>query len=246
MTKKEIFDMFDRLDVLLKDCWERIGPQASREENKKLRDAERAQENTILSAFVSAEKPGTHEEAALWLESYRTNAMERYLCGKRTEEHEALAVQHPEDAASEIEKAHKFRLERNVADKKCGQILQAFLDLLPETETVENFLRSNPAVTVDMMTPGGYVHLDPKQGQALLNGSGITAHPGSTEAFVEIDARTLLAQEIHSINRDANDKNHFYLLTADPERTEKKEQALSTAKNVPPGAKPGPKRGAHL
>lgn len=246
MTKKDVFEMFDRLDVLLKDSWEQVGVTAFAEEAKKLLDAERAQEDTILSAFVSDQEPEKREEAALWIKSYITNAQDRYLCGALTEKHEALAVQHPEDAAIESEKARKFRVERSVADKKCSQILQAIQDLLPEKETVEDFLRNNPDVTVDMMTPGGYVHLDPKQGQELLTGSGILAHPGAAEAFVEIDAKTLLEQEIHSMNRDKNDKNHFYLLTEIPEQARKKDQSLLAAEDTSSNVKPTPPRGAHL
>ena len=56
-----------------------------------------------------------------------------------------------------------------------GQQREAELQQL--SSTVKGFLLEHPNATVDLMTPGGYVHLIPEKGKALLNGIPVPAHP---------------------------------------------------------------------
>ena len=88
-------------------------------------------------------------------------------------------------------------------------------------DTVESFLRSHPNAALDIMSPDGFIFLTPEEGQALLNGGEVSAHPGSPEYAVKVPADMILCQQISSIGlSDADDPNFYNMLTSHPEPDE--------------------------
>lgn len=88
---------------------------------------------------------------------------------------------------------------------------------------IKDFITKHPGATLDLMTPGGYVHLTLEKAQALLNGENVKGHPGTPEYAIEILAGELLPQTIHSANYS---KGVWHMLTAydQPESQEAEQQ----------------------
>lgn len=87
--------------------------------------------------------------------------------------------------------------------------------------TVESFLRNHPNAALNIMSPDGYICLTPEDGQALLNGGEVFAHPGNPEYAVKVSADMILCQQISSIGlSDADDPNFYNMLTSHPEPDE--------------------------
>ena len=80
--------------------------------------------------------------------------------------------------------------------------------------TLKEFIEQNPNTTLNMMTPGGYVLLNPELSQKLLHGEGVIAHSGCSDVRIVIQAAQLLPQEVVSCNAHKSEPNYFYLLTA--------------------------------
>lgn len=89
-----------------------------------------------------------------------------------------------------------------------------------EGMTVEDFIRSHPTATLDLMTPGGYVVITPEKAQMLLGGDDIAGNLGSSDSIVSISAEEVLSQTICQFNRDDTIPNKFNMLTDSPEETE--------------------------
>lgn len=79
--------------------------------------------------------------------------------------------------------------------------------------SVKEFLEANPAVSLDLMTPGGFVHLDPEQGQKLLQGESVFGDPGVSGCARVVTAEEILPQSIHELRRNPDDPNRFFALT---------------------------------
>ncbi len=85
--------------------------------------------------------------------------------------------------------------------------------------TLKDLIEQNPNATLNMMTPGGYVLLNPELSQKLLHGEGVIAHAGCSDVRTVIPAAELLPQEVVSCNAHKSEQNYFYLLTAwEPEQ----------------------------
>ncbi len=80
--------------------------------------------------------------------------------------------------------------------------------------TLKEFIEQNPNATLNMMTPGGYVLLNPELSQKLLHGEGVIAHAGCSDVRTVIPASELLPQEVVCCNAHKSESNYFYLLTA--------------------------------
>ncbi len=80
--------------------------------------------------------------------------------------------------------------------------------------TLKGFIEQNPNATLDMMTPGGYVLLNPELSQKLLLGEGVIAHAGCSDVRTVIPAAELLPQEVVYCQAHKSEPNYFYLLTA--------------------------------
>lgn len=89
--------------------------------------------------------------------------------------------------------------------------------------TVKGFLMEHPNATVDLMTLGGYVHLTPERGKALLDGIPVPAHPGASEGIRLVDAEEILDQRICACNQDSADENHYAMITEQPSEDESQE-----------------------
>lgn len=79
--------------------------------------------------------------------------------------------------------------------------------------TVKELIIENPNVSLDLMTPSGYVFLTPQNAQELLSGQDVSGNAGTSDSSIKIRAEELLSQEIVSIN--AKD-NLFHILTESP------------------------------
>ena len=91
--------------------------------------------------------------------------------------------------------------------------------------TVESFLRSHPNATLDLLSPCGFIWLTPEDGQALLNGGEVSAHPGDPEYAVKVPADIILCQQIFSIGSPNVDNPNLYsMMIDDPEPNECMEQ----------------------
>ncbi len=80
--------------------------------------------------------------------------------------------------------------------------------------TLKEFIERNPNATLNMMTPGGYVLLNPELSQKLLHGERVIAHAGSSDVQTVIQAAELLPQEVVCCQAHQSEPNYFYLLTA--------------------------------
>lgn len=80
--------------------------------------------------------------------------------------------------------------------------------------TLKDFIEQNPNATLNMMTPGGYVLLNPELSQKLLHGEGVNAHAGCSDVRTVIQAAELLPQEVVCCQAHKGEPNYFYLLTA--------------------------------
>ncbi len=80
--------------------------------------------------------------------------------------------------------------------------------------TLKDFIEQNPNATLNMMTPGGYVLLNPELSQKLLHGEDVIAHAGCSDVRTVIQAAKLLPQEVVPCNVHKSEPNYFYLLTA--------------------------------
>ena len=63
-------------------------------------------------------------------------------------------------------------------------------------ETLKEFLREHPLAVIHIMSPGGYVDMNPEKTNQLLNGQSMKGHPGDMESWVKIPANDLLNQVI--------------------------------------------------
>ena len=79
--------------------------------------------------------------------------------------------------------------------------------------SVEAFLKSHPQATLDLTTPMGFIHLTPEQGEELLNGGQVFAHPGVFESGHMVDADDVINQYIFELHQDEKDPNQFDALT---------------------------------
>lgn len=75
------------------------------------------------------------------------------------------------------------------------------------TDTSSNlkaFIEQHCNESIQIMTPGGYVSLNPENIQLLINGKSIMAHPGCSNNSMEIDAKDLLSQCVIAANYNGN------------------------------------------
>lgn len=90
---------------------------------------------------------------------------------------------------------------------------------------LKDFITKHPGATLDLMTPGGYVHLTPEKAQALLNGESVEGHPGTSEYAMGILTDELLPQTIHSANYS---NGVWHMLTAhDQPKSQEAEQQIA-------------------
>lgn len=80
--------------------------------------------------------------------------------------------------------------------------------------TLKEFIEQNPNATLNMMTPGGYILLNPELSQSLLHGEGVTAHAGCRDVRIAIQAAELLPQKVVSCQACKSEPDYFYLITA--------------------------------
>lgn len=93
--------------------------------------------------------------------------------------------------------------------------------------TVESFLRSHPNATLNILSADGYIYLTPEDGQALLNGGEVSAHPGNPEYAVKVPADMILRQEISSFGPpDADNPNLYAMMINCPEPDECMDQEI--------------------
>lgn len=86
--------------------------------------------------------------------------------------------------------------------------------------TVKEFLREHPNSTLDLMTPMGCIYLLPEQGEAVLRGEQVNAHPGVPDCEQLINANEILCQTFCTLTQDKDDPNLFYALTDYPEEVQ--------------------------
>ncbi len=79
--------------------------------------------------------------------------------------------------------------------------------------TIGGFIKKFSDATLDLLTPGGCVHITPEQGKALQNGSTISAHLGEPGTHYDVAADDILSQRIHTIHQDEDDPTHFGMIT---------------------------------
>ena len=79
--------------------------------------------------------------------------------------------------------------------------------------TLKEFIIENPNISLDLMTPGGYVFLTPQNAQELLSRQNVSGNAGTSDSSIEISAEELLEQEIVNINAE---DNPFHILTENP------------------------------
>ena len=79
--------------------------------------------------------------------------------------------------------------------------------------TLKELIIENPNVSLDLMTPGGYVFLTPQHAQELLSGHDVSGNAGASDSSIKISAEELLSQEIVTINTE---DNLFHILTESP------------------------------
>lgn len=65
---------------------------------------------------------------------------------------------------------------------------------------LKEWIESHPQSSFDMMTPGGYVFLTPKQAKELLEGKDMKAHLGISGYDITVSAEELLAQNVVNVN----------------------------------------------
>jgi len=70
--------------------------------------------------------------------------------------------------------------------------------------TVKELIEQNRHSTLEMMTPGGFVHLTVEQANSLFCGGDAAGHPGDPEYSIKIPTDELLAQEVQSAEQDEN------------------------------------------
>ena len=99
-----------------------------------------------------------------------------------------------------------------------------------EGMTVEQFLRTHPNATSDIMTQGGYVYITPEQIDALLGGGQIGAHAGTSDSWRVMEADELLGQVICSIRQVKS--NYFSMLTDWPEQIEKQKEVPDMSQSM--------------
>lgn len=71
-----------------------------------------------------------------------------------------------------------------------------------EQETIREMLIQFPADHFDLMTPGGYVSLNPSHAAALLAGGSVSGHPGISGYDREVTAEELLDQTVRFCRYD--------------------------------------------
>ena len=86
--------------------------------------------------------------------------------------------------------------------------------------TVEEFIREHPGKEIDMMTPGGFVHLMPEQAKAVLSGSSLMGNAGMAGINMEIRAEELLPQQILSVKEK---DGIYYMMTDNPPQGKREE-----------------------
>lgn len=77
--------------------------------------------------------------------------------------------------------------------------------------TVKDFILKNPNLTLHLMTPAGYVDLNPEQTRRLLEGGNMMSHPGCSGCDMELPADVVLSQFICSCNMDQENHQCFLL-----------------------------------
>lgn len=129
---------------------------------------------------------------------------------------------------------HRFREMLNDTEsftelvcKAISEGRQREAELQQLRNTVKGFLMEHPNATVDLMTPGGYVHLTPERGKALLNGIPVPAHPGASEYARLADAEEILDQHICACNQDSADENHYAMITEPPVEEESEDIGMT-------------------
>ena len=84
-------------------------------------------------------------------------------------------------------------------------------------QSLRQLIVQNPSASFDLMTPCGYVYLTPEQSAALLAGSDISAHPGSSGYGQQVSAEELLDQTVHTANCT---DGIWHIITMWPEQTQ--------------------------
>ncbi len=82
--------------------------------------------------------------------------------------------------------------------------------------TVKDFILENPDMTLHLMTPAGYVDLNPEQTKSLLAGNNTMSHPGCSGCDMELPADVVLSQFICSCNMDQENHQCYMLTATDP------------------------------
>lgn len=86
-----------------------------------------------------------------------------------------------------------------------------------EPVTVQEFLARHPGDSFQIMSPGGYVCLDPEQAEALLAGGDASAHPGEPAYAMRVTADELLPQLVGGAKLE---RGVWFMGTYAPEMTQ--------------------------
>lgn len=90
-------------------------------------------------------------------------------------------------------------------------------------------MRSHPNAALDIMSPDGFICLTPEEGQALLRGCEVSAHPGNPEYTEKVSADMILCQQISSIGLSGADNPNLYrMLVNYPEPDEYMAQEIGS------------------
>ncbi len=82
-------------------------------------------------------------------------------------------------------------------------------------KTIREMLTQFPTDHFDLMTPGGYVSLNPSQAAALLAGGSVSGHPGISGYDREVTAEELLDQIVRFCRYD---QGTWHILSGFPEQ----------------------------
>lgn len=86
--------------------------------------------------------------------------------------------------------------------------------------SVAEFIREFPNATLDIMTPGGYVFINPEIMDKAKSEGKIYPHLGSSDTHYAAELSDILSQRINSINPKDDTPNYYYMITDYPEKGE--------------------------
>ena len=92
----------------------------------------------------------------------------------------------------------------------------------PPPKTVRELLERHPEECVHLMTPCGFVDVDPNEAERLLRGEAVVAHPGASGYQMPVEAEELLEMEVLSLKID--EQGCWYALTEHPHQQQEHSQ----------------------